>query len=389
MAFQINRSSFFFSSLAAFCLAVGGATLVTPDLRAQDKSAPKPDPDVLIFVDGEKLIGKLVRSVGSTLTFKSDIAGEVKVDWSKVKELHTDREFAVIPKGVKVYHRENASGIPQGTLSVADKNIEIHPPSQAPKTVPVTGTQYVVDDETFQKAILNGPNFFQQWKGAVTAGASIVAATQSNRTVTAAVALSRSVPGENWLSPRNRTNVNANVSYGNVTQPDTPTVKTEIYHADAERDQYFTGSRMYGFAQAAFDHNFSQGLDLQQAYGGGIGWTAIQTDLETLDLKVAMTYVNQQFQTAARSQKLIGSSFGETYNRHMHHDIVLSQVLTLTPAWNNADAFSGNAGVTAAMPILKKFSLTLGTVDTFLNDPPPGFKKNSFQFTAGISYTLP
>ena len=41
------------------------------------------------------------------------------------------------------------------------------------------------------------------------------------------------------------------------------------------------------------------------------------------------------------------------------------------------------------MPVYKRLSFTVGTIDTFLNDPPPGFKKNSFQFTTGVTYALP
>ena len=40
------------------------------------------------------------------------------------------------------------------------------------------------------------------------------------------------------------------------------------------------------------------------------------------------------------------------------------------------------------MPFYKRLNLTAGTIDTFLNDPPPGFKKNSFQFSTGVTYTL-
>jgi hypothetical protein len=40
------------------------------------------------------------------------------------------------------------------------------------------------------------------------------------------------------------------------------------------------------------------------------------------------------------------------------------------------------------MPVYKRLSLAITALDTFLNDPPPGFKKNSFQFTTGLTYTL-
>ncbi len=130
-----------------------------------------------------------------------------------------------------------------------------------------------------------------------------------SRTFTGGTSLVRAIPTEDWLDARDRTTLDLSVS-----------------HAGAERDQYFT-PRVYAFGQAAYDHNFSQGLDLQQSYGGG--------------------------------------------------------------PLNNAHAYSavGSAGLT--IPVYKRFSLGVDTIDTFLNDPPPGFRKNSFHLTRGLTYTLP
>src|SRR6266566_3733823 len=63
--------------------------------------------------------------------------------------------------------------------------------------------------------------------------------------------------GSRGRSGQIRTKLDFAASYGTVKQPDTPLVKTEIYHANAERDEYFSAS-VFAFAQAAFDHNFSQ-----------------------------------------------------------------------------------------------------------------------------------
>jgi hypothetical protein len=145
---------------------------------------------------------------------------------------------------------------------------------------------------------------------------------------------------------------------------------------------------VYGFGIASFDHNFSQGLDLQQTYGGGIGWTAIKSANQTLDLKASMNYQSQHFEAAATDKNLIGSAFTEQYRRKLPLGIQFNEQLTVTPAWNNTNAYSaaGTAGIT--MPVYKRLSLAVNTTDTFLNDPPPTFKKNSFQFTTGITYSL-
>ena len=55
---------------------------------ASAQTPAKPEPDTLILNDGEKLIGHLVRSTGSSVRFRSDVLGELTVDWSKIQELH-------------------------------------------------------------------------------------------------------------------------------------------------------------------------------------------------------------------------------------------------------------------------------------------------------------
>src|SRR5580704_16705675 len=88
---------------------------------------PASEPDVLLFTDGEKLIGHLVSSNGASVTFKSDMAGEITVDWSKVKELHSSQQFAVIGKNVELKRHPDGSKIPQGTLTMTEQKIEVRP----------------------------------------------------------------------------------------------------------------------------------------------------------------------------------------------------------------------------------------------------------------------
>jgi hypothetical protein len=377
--------------LAAFILT---GISSAPGLFAQNANgAAKPDPDVLIFNDGEKLIGQFEHSSGSSVTFKSDMAGEVTVDWSKIKELHTSQKFAIIPKNVTLGKNINTSRIPQGALSMSDQKLIVTPQPPGPtQTIPVGDAAHVIDQATFQRDALHNPGFFNGWSGAIAAGASLVQATQSSRTFTGAFNFVRAIPPENWLAPRNRTIVDFSASYGKVSEPGTPTVKTNIIHGDIERDEYLT-SRLYGFGQAAWDHNFSQGLDLQQSYGGGLGWTAYKAENAELDFKASIDYIKQQFATPpgqpSMNENLIGAIFGQTYHRNFAKGIVLNEALSITPSFNVPSAYSALGDVTLGLPLYKKFNLVFGVSDSFLNNPPPTFKKNSFQFTAALAYSIP
>lgn len=349
--------------------------------------ADQSKPDVLLFTDGERLTGHFVKSGGSSVTFKSDALGEITVDWKKVKELESSARVAVIPKGVRIRKPGDAATVVKGTLTVEDQQARVSAaPGETPRSIPVADTGQIVDQAGFEKALSHQPGFFEAWKGTVTVGAAVVNATQDSESFTGAVSLVRAIPTESWLEPSNRTILNLSAAYGEVTQPATPSIKTAIFHGDAERDEYFS-PRLYAFGLGSFDHNFSQGLDLQQTYSGGIGFTLIQRANETLDLKGSLSYISQQFQ-GAPNLDLIGSVFGEAFNRKFKR-ATLDQHLTLTPAWNNTSALSAALNVLLTVPVYKRLNGSAGFIDTYLNDPPPAFRKNSVQITLGVTYALP
>lgn len=362
--------------------------LVSMSSAGLHAQASKPEPDVVVFPNGEKLVGHFESFAGGSAKFKSDTLGEITIDLSKVQELHTSEKFAVIRKNVKLAKGEKDGQIPQGTISVTNQAVQVDPGNgQPPQTVAVGDLNVIIDRASFDQAF-SRPGLFQKWKGGITVGASIVEATQNSVSFNTAVALIRAIPLENWLPPRNRTTLDFSDSYGKVTQPGTPEIKTSIYHADAERDEYFT-SRVFAFGSVAFDHNFSQGLDLQQLYGGGIGWSAMRKANETLDFKGSIDYEKQQFFLSTQNQNLLTSIFAELYTVKFAHGIALNQQLSASPAWTNTRAYSAYGSVGIILPVYKRFGFTTNVIDSFLNDPPPGFKKNSVQFTTGLTYTLP
>lgn len=365
-------------------MALSGSVLLCAQAPA---TPPKPEPDVLIFTDGEKLIGQLKSAKGSSVTFKSDMAGEITVEWSKIQELRTSHPFVVIGKNAKLVRHTDTSQLPQGNVAMTDQKIALQPAAGSPHTVPVADAGFMLGQPEFEKAMNRNVGFLADWGGTVTAGVSLVQATQSSRTFTGGIGLIRAEPTESWLNPNSRTLLDFSAAYGKVTQPGLSDIKTAIYHGDAEEDKYFS-SRLFGYGQAAFDHNFSQGLKLQQMYGGGLGWTAYKTAAAELDVKAAMSYIHQGFDVSASNQSLVGSTFAEIYARKFQHGVLLNQQISVTPAWNNTNASFGTASIGLALPVHKRLGLAIASVDTFLNDPPPGFKKNSFQFTVGLTYAL-
>jgi hypothetical protein len=369
-----------------------GLTLTLPGhAQSADKSAA---PDVIIFTNGDQLTGKLLREAGGSVTFHSDIAGDVTVTWDKIKSIHTSQQFAVIQQGQHVTRKTADTDIAQGAVQVQDDQVKVAGTGGTTKDIPTKNAQYMIDEPTYTKEVKRNPGFGYGWTGSITAGASTVEATQNSRAFNGAVALARTIPTVNWLDPRNRTLFDFTGAYGTVTQPGTASIKTNIIHFDAEHDWYFT-PRFYFLVDSSFDHNYSQGLDLQHLYGAGLGYTVIKTPKQELDVKFDIHYERQQFfllpnipPPVSPSKNLIGADFGDTYMLKLPKGLVFNQGATITPAFNQSNAYSAEATANLLFPVYKRLGFSVGLLDDFLNDPAAGSKKNSFQFTAGVTYSL-
>ncbi|MGB6974882.1 MAG: DUF481 domain-containing protein [Terracidiphilus sp.] len=376
-----------------------------PAAQAGQQPKVEQPPDVLVLSNGDTLHGRFVQAIDGKVTFHSEALGDVTLPWSKIRSLRAHERFAVVNKGVQLPGHADAKQIPVGELVVEGGAVTVQTENAQPVArIPVKDAAFILKQETVTRAarregILTG------WGGSATAGATVVTATQKQLTLSGGVHLARTMPAESWLRTRNRTTLDFIGSYGKITQPGYTSggvsvpeavTKSAIYHADAERDEYFS-PRLFALGQTAFDHNFSQSLDLQQIYGGGLGWTVLKTLKQEADLKATLQYEIQQFipdptgaTPPAPSQHLVGSTYSADYTLHLPL-FTFAQQLAYLPAYNQLHDYSAGENNTVTFPAYKNLSFSLGTIDSYLNDPPvsePPTKRNSFQFNMGLSYAI-
>jgi heme-binding NEAT domain protein len=87
---------------------------------------------------------------------------------------------------------------------------------------------------------------------------------------------------------------------------------------------------------------------------------------------------------------LIGSTFSADYMLHLKL-FTFAQGVSFIPAYNTPRDYSANETDSLAFPAYKNFSFSLSSIDTYLNDSPaslPPTKRNSFQFTMGLTYAI-
>jgi hypothetical protein len=140
-------------SLVVSCLLCGGVFNLT--VTAEAKTAAPPT-DVIVFKNRDQLTGTLIREVGKTVVFKSDMLDEVTVSIDKIKELRSKGSFAVLRKHEKIALTTKEPG----DITLNHDTVTVVNPSGAPEPVPVKDLDFVLDKPTYEKEMTGKPGIW-------------------------------------------------------------------------------------------------------------------------------------------------------------------------------------------------------------------------------------
>src|SRR6185437_14856892 len=147
-------------SACVFFAAFSGIALCA----AQNQAVAGTAPDVLVLSNGDTLHGKLVNAIGGKVTFETEGAGDITLSWSKIKQLRTGQNFAVLSNNSGLRTRRQQGAIPAGTLVMENQQIIVHPsggPALAP--MPVGRAQYVIAANQLEKQATSRPSLLAGW----------------------------------------------------------------------------------------------------------------------------------------------------------------------------------------------------------------------------------
>jgi hypothetical protein len=399
-----NRARFlhFVAGGAGFAFTIMWAVLALCGTRAYAETA-KADLDAITLINGDQLTGKLEKVVYGTVSFHNDVLGDLSIPLTKIKAMHTAEAFAAGAKDQHLTKKNVAVKIPVGEIALEDDTLKVILPEGDVQSFPAKDIGFMLDGQSFQRELHNESAFFYGWYGTATLGATVVKATNSAQTYTGAVALVRAIPTIAGLPAGSKTILNLSGTYGLAKDPlivsgddvfQTASVtKTNILHGDLEYDKFFT-AMFFGLVNGDADHNFGNGLELQQSYGAGIGWGILRSPQNDLAVRAILQYEQQQFYNGITSglgtptENLVSASVGETWSRTFPHNVKFNEYVTLNPTLNVVRAYSAVAGTSLLFPVYKNLNFSVSATDNYLGDPPEGFQRNTFQFTSGISFTL-
>jgi putative salt-induced outer membrane protein YdiY len=249
--------------------------------------------DEVLFVNGDRLSGRIVRAAGGRLTIKTELAGEIVVDLSKVKTFSTD-EPIVIRIGDRTVITSRVTPGSEGTIHA------VVVPGAAPQPVAL-----------WHVTQINPP---LRWTGSVAANFLVTTGNSQTATVGITADAVRRVE-------RDRITLRAGYLYGRQRNPSTDEDESTVDNAfGAAKYDYFLREELYLFGSIRVERDRIADLDLRVTPAVGVGYQWFEGPRLNLSTESGLAWIYEDYHNGDRE-----SHFGARLAYHVDyrpHDVV-------------------------------------------------------------------
>jgi putative salt-induced outer membrane protein len=330
--------------------------------------------DTVVLKNGDHLTGTVEVSDGKDVTLKTDYAGEIKIQWSSVQELKTDKPIYVVTPDKKTV---------SGTVSTDGSNLVIHTANNG--TVQVALAQVTVvrssDVETAYEKSLH-PSLLEAWKGGASLGFAIARGNSETTNLTTGFTADRK-------TLRDELTLYESSLYSTNDLPGGGVIANSIL-GGAKYDRNFT-QRLFVFVSADYAHDALQDLNLRQIYSGGLGVHIINNPNTTFDFLAGANYTRETYGGGATSvdRNLAGITLGENFMHKFGKSTTVTEVFYFYPDLSNTSEYRFSLDAASVTKINKWLGWQTSLSDRYVTNPPiAGTKSNDVIFSTGINVSF-
>jgi putative salt-induced outer membrane protein YdiY len=224
--------------------------------------------DEVRLADGSRIIGEIVNMEQEVLHLKTTFAGEINVAWVEVMCLNSDKDHTFVLMSQEVFTGQ-ATCPSHGNIQIVDERI-----GQLPELS--LGDVTVINPSPPAPAI--------SYKASVTAGGSV----NTGNTDSKAGNASAKFEGR---SKRHRFSLTAKHNYAEDDDELTARKTTGSLKYD-----FFLTQVLYVYAQALFERDDMQDVNLRSAMGPGLGYQVLDSERANLFAEVGVSYFNEDYE---------------------------------------------------------------------------------------------
>jgi putative salt-induced outer membrane protein len=335
--------------------------------------------DTLVLKNGDRLTGTIESSDGKVITLKTDYAGELKVNWSDVKQATTGLLYVV---------RKNKATV-NGPVTATNSEVTVQTANAGAVTVPLVDVS-VIRSPQEQQAYENSlhPGLLSDWSGGGNVGFALARGNSDTTNLAAGLNADRKTKSDEIITYLSSVYSTAGaIAGGTVTA-------NEIL--GGIRYDHNLNSELFGFVSGDFLHDALQSLNLQQIYSAGLGWHVMNRPSIAFDVLAGANYTRDSYSgaTAVSTSTSVNQSFpaltlGEDLVKKLGSTSSVTEDFTFYPDLNNTSQYRFSADAGWSTQIKKWIGWQVTFSDRYISNPPIlGTKNNDVVLSTGLKFSF-
>jgi putative salt-induced outer membrane protein YdiY len=322
--------------------------------------------DQLSLKNGDRITGQVVKKEGTSLTFKSDVFGNITVPWDQVTQLSSQEPVTVVlPEGKAV----------QGRLSTTENRLVVtSPTSEESVALAETAAIRNAAEQTAWER-LQHPGWLQLWAGFVDFGTSLARGNAETTTITTGINAARTTTTDKTILYFNQLYATATVAGETATS------------AQAVRGGWAYNRnlvpRLFINLFNDWEYDRFQNLDIRAVAGTGLGYSVLKTERTRLDLIGGGAYTHEEFSTP-QSRNSGSAYWGNDWNYRLSDATAINQTFRMFNNLSENGEYRVNFDVGTVTALRRWLSFQVTYSDRYLSNPAGGRKKNDVLFTTGL-----
>jgi hypothetical protein len=333
--------------------------------------------DQVTFKNGDRLTGTIVNSNGKEITFKTDGAGEIKIQWDAVKELTSDETVYLVTAEKKTV---------SGKVTTEERNLLVHTANGGAVAVPFASVATIRSESeqaAYEKSL--HPGLLQDWKGGANIGFAFARGNSDTTNLDIAFNADRKTSSDEitlFTSTLYSTNGGPG---GGVT--------ADAILGGARYARNIT-PRLFAFASADYTHDELQALNLRSIYTAGLGWHLVNNPNTTFDVLAGANYTRETYSggattagsTTGVNRNLPGITAGEDFTRKFGAASVFTEHFYFYPDLDDLSQYRFALDAGWVTKINRWLGWQVSVSDRYHKNPPIlGPKKNDVIFSTGLN----
>lgn len=318
--------------------------------------------DVVLLANGDRVSGVIEKLDKEKLSFKTEFAGTIQIEWKKVVQLESDKEYEVeADSGRKV----------RGKLGFAQNGVIVQTAS-ARVPLMLVSVRAVTPPPQSESALA-------PLHGNVNVGYNF--ARGNNNVSNSAAAVNARYRTEDY-----QVTLDAQSLFNSETnQP-----PSNRYYGSLRYDRYLN-PRSFWFALGGLEHDEKSSLDLRTNLGGGLGWKLLHDSRHEANLLSGVTYVNEQYQDPAPTSPN-GSSgealMGIDMRSALLGGIVATNKVAVTPNLVQLGRYRMSFETGVRLPLMTRYIWSFQLFDRYDSRPPVEAKRNDYGAISSFGVTF-